>query len=115
MEWNRLLLSMRRGMDELARLTIAQAAVGFETKIQRDGTPTCVLQRAADTEPRLHAYARLMTERAYHDAGQADREIGTGRWRGALHGIPIGVKDLCFTAGVPTEAGSRACADSSPT
>ena len=109
MEWNRLLLSMRRGMDELARLTIAQAAVGIrDRRFSATELLTCVLQRAADTEPRLHAYARLMTERAYHDAGQADREIGTGRWRGALHGIPIGVRDLCFTAGVPTEAGSRA-------
>jgi len=57
----------------------------------------------------LNAFARVTTERARAEAKQADDELRAGRYRGPLHGIPYGAKDLLDTAGIPTEWGSRAC------
>ena len=53
------------------------------------------------------AYARVLADSARDTAASVDRDLAQGRWRGPLHGVPIAVKDICFTAGVPTEAGSR--------
>ena len=51
-----------------------------------------------------------MPERARAEARQAEDEIGRGRWRGPLHGIPYGAKDLFATADAPTEWGAACCA-----
>ena len=55
----------------------------------------------------LNAFILLMADAAREQAAEADREIGQGRYRGPLHGIPISVKDLVDVAGLPTTAGSR--------
>jgi Asp-tRNA(Asn)/Glu-tRNA(Gln) amidotransferase A subunit family amidase len=70
---------------------------------------TSVLDRLQATESELQAWAFIDPEAALAAARSADREIGRGGYRGALHGIPIGVKDVIDTAGMPTEAGSTAC------
>src|SRR4051794_15844306 len=54
--------------------------------------------------PTLNAFITVMAESALVAAGQAEKEIQSGRWRGPLHGIPIGLKDLIDTAGVRTTA-----------
>ncbi|MGH7919934.1 MAG: amidase [Candidatus Dormibacteraceae bacterium] len=98
-------------MDELARLSLADAADGLRSRrFSATELVAAVLERAEETEPRLRAYARLLPDQARRAAAGADRELTAGAWRGPLHGIPIGVKDLCYTAGIPTEAGSRAMA-----
>lgn len=66
-----------------------------------------VLERAGQVEPRLRAYATVTAERARRAALEAEREIAAGRYRGPLHGIPMGLKDLIDVAGVATSAGSR--------
>lgn len=53
----------------------------------------------------LKSYVRVMTDSALAEAARADAEIASGQLRGPLHGVPVGVKDLCWTAGVPTAAG----------
>ena len=58
------------------------------------------------TEPDLHAYATVTADRALEDARRADEELRRRVPRGPLHGIPVAVKDLCRTRGIPTEAGS---------
>lgn len=62
----------------------------------------------------LNAYTTVMSKSALADAAQAEREIHDGRWRGPLHGIPIGLKDLIDTAGVKTTAASAVFADRLP-
>src|SRR6266536_3152515 len=60
------------------------------------------LDRYGATEPTLHAFAWLDPDRARALARERDRQEP----RGPLHGVPIGVKDVFDTAGIPTEHGS---------
>lgn len=53
----------------------------------------------------LHSYATVTPERALRQARAAEDEIMRGDIRGPLHGVPIALKDLCWTQGVPTAAG----------
>ncbi len=55
----------------------------------------------------LNAVVTLMRESALAEARQAETEIRAGRWRGPLHGVPYGVKDLLATKGVPTTWGAE--------
>ena len=64
------------------------------------------LQRIAKLDRHYHAYATVLAERALARAKAADAEIARGLWRGPLHGVPIAVKDLCYTTFAPTQAGS---------
>lgn len=73
-----------------------------------------MLDRIAAVDPRLHAYVTVTPEPALEAARVAEREIAGGRYRGPLHGVPIAVKDLCFTQGVPTTAGSGVFRDFVP-
>lgn len=54
----------------------------------------------------LNAFITVMADGAVHAAEIAEREIAAGRYRGALHGVPISVKDLVDVAGTPTTSGS---------
>ncbi len=65
------------------------------------------LERLARHGPGLECVATLCEERARAQARRADQELKAGRYRGPLHGIPWGAKDLLDTAGIPTSWGSR--------
>jgi Asp-tRNA(Asn)/Glu-tRNA(Gln) amidotransferase A subunit family amidase len=65
--------------------------------------------------PTLNAFITVMAESALVAAGQAEKEIQSGRWRGPLHGIPIGLKDLIDTAGVRTTAATAVFENRVPT
>ena len=73
-----------------------------------------MLDRIDRLDGRLKSYATVMADHATAAARRAEREIASGAYRGPLHGIPIAVKDLCFTRGVRTMGGSRALADHVP-
>ena len=79
-----------------------------------DLTTTC-LNRIEQLNPTINAFITVMHDRALAAARQAEDEIHSGRWRGPLHGIPIGLKDLIDTAGVKTTCGSALFADRVPT
>jgi aspartyl-tRNA(Asn)/glutamyl-tRNA(Gln) amidotransferase subunit A len=73
------------------------------------------LKRIERLNPRLNAFITLTAESALAQARQAETEIQGGHWRGPLHGIPIALKDLFDTAGVPTTAASDLFKDRIPT
>lgn len=63
------------------------------------------LDRIGQVDGALKSYVIVMAEQALADARQAEAEIAKGRVRGPLHGVPVAVKDLCWTQGVATAAG----------
>ncbi|HZZ85181.1 MAG TPA: amidase [Anaeromyxobacteraceae bacterium] len=65
------------------------------------------LARVEAHAPGLHCFVTVTAERAREDARRAEGELAAGRWRGPLHGLPCGVKDLLDVAGVPTTCGAR--------
>ena len=64
-----------------------------------------MLERIARIDPALKSYATVMGDQAMADARTAASEIAAGRYRGPLHGVPIAIKDLCWTKGVRTMGG----------
>jgi Asp-tRNA(Asn)/Glu-tRNA(Gln) amidotransferase A subunit family amidase len=67
---------------------------------------TLYLDRIERLDPKLHAVITLTPERAFERAAAADAEIAKGRWRGRLHGVPYGAKDLLAVAGYRTTWGA---------
>jgi len=64
------------------------------------------LDRIAAADGELRAFITVTADRAMEDAARAEQEIAAGRYRGALHGIPVSLKDLVDLAGTPTTSGS---------
>ncbi|MEU8915131.1 amidase [Streptomyces nigrescens] len=89
-------------------LTLAEAADavanGELSPVELTGS---VLERIDAVEERLGAYVSVTGEVARRLAALAEREIAAGGYRGPLHGIPFGLKDLIDVAGLPTTASSR--------
>jgi Asp-tRNA(Asn)/Glu-tRNA(Gln) amidotransferase A subunit family amidase len=65
------------------------------------------LQRIDRFDPKLRCVITVTRELALSQAKKADAEIAAGKYRGPLHGIPFGVKDLLDTAGIPTTYGAE--------
>lgn len=72
------------------------------------------LERIEKLNPKLRAYATVTDDLAMEQAERAEAEISAGNYRGELHGIPIAVKDLCYTRGIKTMGGSAVFADFLP-
>jgi Asp-tRNA(Asn)/Glu-tRNA(Gln) amidotransferase A subunit family amidase len=68
---------------------------------------TIYLRRIEQFDPKLRCIITLTKDAALAQARQADAEIAAGKYRGALHGIPFGVKDLLDTAGIATTYGAE--------
>ena len=62
------------------------------------------LKRIETLNPKLNAFITVLTDQAREQAQRAEREIRAAKWRGPLHGIPVGVKDFYDTAGIKTTA-----------
>ncbi len=73
------------------------------------------LGRIQALDARLLAWAHVDADGARAAARELEREAKAGRPRGALHGVPVGVKDIFHVAGMPTTAGAKAFAHSRPT
>ena len=95
--------------------TITEIAALIEA---RELSPTeatrASLERIDALDGRLKSYATVMADHAIGAARRAESEIVAGEYRGPLHGVPIAVKDLCFTEGVRTMGGSKVYADHVP-
>src|SRR5919201_5828648 len=100
---------------EIAFLPVAALA---EHLRRRDLSPVEVtrvfLDRIAAHDPDLASYITVTGESALAEAAAAEREIAAGRYRGPLHGVPLALKDLFYTAGVRTTAGSKILGDFVP-
>ena len=64
------------------------------------------LDRLETLGPRFNATVTVTREQALREARRADEELGRGEYRGPLHGIPYGAKDLLATRGIPTTWGA---------
>ena len=73
------------------------------------------LKRLEQFDPKLRCVITLTRDLALSQAKQADAEIAAGKYRGALHGIPWGAKDLLDTAGIPTTYGAEPFRNRVPT
>ncbi|MCH9652856.1 MAG: amidase [Planctomycetes bacterium] len=89
-----------------APLTIApiQQAIKTRELSCRELLDTC-FQNIEEKEPVLHAWAHINRESAFQQAEELDHELEQGHWRGPLHGIPVGIKDIIDIKGMPTRAG----------
>jgi aspartyl-tRNA(Asn)/glutamyl-tRNA(Gln) amidotransferase subunit A len=101
--------------DELAFLTIAEAARLIEQKrLSPVELTTALIRRTEALDPQLNAYLLPTADRALDQARQAEQEIIAGGYRGPMHGIPFGLKDIYSTAGIRTTGHSRICLDTVP-
>ena len=75
---------------------------------------TALLERIAAVDGSLHSYAAVSPQTAIEDAVRADEELSRGRWRGPLHGVPIAIKDNCWTRGGVTANGMAIHGDFRP-
>ena len=73
-----------------------------------------MLDRINQLDSRLKSYATVMADHAMMGAQRAEAEITSGMYCGLLHGVPVAVKDLCFTKGVRTMGGTHALAEHVP-
>jgi aspartyl-tRNA(Asn)/glutamyl-tRNA(Gln) amidotransferase subunit A len=101
--------------DELCFLTIAEAGRLIKTKALSSVELTkAMLSRIDDLDPQLNSYLLVTRDHALRQAQQAEREIISGHWRGPLHGIPYGLKDIIETAEIRTTAHSKVLAENVP-
>ncbi len=93
---------------DLDNLTISEAGRLIKAKeISPVELTKALLARIERNEKRLHAFIRVTANRALKDARAAEKEIMRRKYRGPMHGIPFGLKDIYDTAGIPTTAHSK--------
>ncbi|HZK77754.1 MAG TPA: amidase, partial [Gemmatimonadaceae bacterium] len=102
--------------DEIAFAPLTRLSRWIETrKLSSDRLTRIYLDRLNRYDPQLHCVITLTTDVALTQAKQADAEIAAGKYRGPLHGIPWGGKDLLDTAGIPTTYGAEPFRNRVPT
>jgi len=87
-----------KGLVELGKLIAKRKLSSLEVT-------QAMLERIGQLDPTLQSYVCVLETAALKDAKRADRELHKGAPRGPLHGVPVGVKDLCDINGVATTAG----------
>lgn len=91
-------------LTDLSRLIAARELSSSEVV-------SAALTRLERLEVKLNAFITVLREQALAEAKKADEEIARGNYRGALHGVPVTIKDMFETAGVRTTGGSKILAD----
>lgn len=103
-------------MTALHMLSVSDLAAGIQ---RRDFSPVEVVQaclaRIDAIEPQLQAWVTLDRQGALAAAAQCEQALRQGTATGLLTGVPVGLKDIIYTAGMRTTAGSRVYADFVPT
>src|SRR5580693_6497322 len=94
--------------EDIAFASVTQLSRWVETrKLSSQRLTNLYLERLQRFNPKLRCVITLTRELALAQAKQADEEIAAGHYRGPLHGIPWGTKDLLDTAGIPTTYGAE--------
>ena len=102
--------------DDIAFAPVSKLSRWIETKALTSERLTRIyLERIKRFDAKLRCIITLTAEHALTQARQADQEIAAGKYRGPLHGIPYGVKDLLDTAGIATTWGAEPFRDRVPT
>ena len=103
-------------MTKPHELTIAQAATEIAARrLTSQSLVEDLFCRIDKLDPRLKAWVTVDAERALEVAHALDRELEERGLRSPLHGIPLGIKDIYYTAGLKTTACSKILADFVPT
>jgi aspartyl-tRNA(Asn)/glutamyl-tRNA(Gln) amidotransferase subunit A len=101
--------------NDLAFLTIAEASRKIHAReITSTELVNACIARTMMLNPKVNAVITLMHEDALEQAAELDKEAKAGKFRGAMHGIPVALKDNIDTAGTRTTAGSLVLADNFP-
>jgi Asp-tRNA(Asn)/Glu-tRNA(Gln) amidotransferase A subunit family amidase len=101
--------------DAIAFSTVTQLSRWIENKaLTSERLTNIYLDRLERFDPELHCVITLTRDHALSQARQADTEIAAGHYRGPLHGIPWGAKDLLDTANIPTTYGAEPYRDRVP-
>ena len=94
--------------EDIAFASLTQLSRWVEQrKLSSERLTHIYLKRLEQFDPKLHCVITLTRELALAQAKQADEEIAAGKYRGPLHGIPWGGKDLLDTAGIRTTYGAE--------
>src|SRR5205823_10903906 len=102
-------------MQDLAYLSIAEAAPRLASgELSPVELTQACLDRISQVDAAVNAFITVLADAALEEARVAEAEIGRGNYRGPLHGIPIAQKDLMYTRGVRTTAGSLVLRDFVP-
>lgn len=92
---------------DLAFATVTELSNGLKSGAYRAvELARLFLDRLERLGPRYNCVVTLLREQALEEAARADAELKAGKWRGPLHGIPYGAKDLLATRGAPTTWGA---------
>jgi len=102
--------------EDIAFASVVQLSRWIEQrKLRSERLTQIYLKRLEQFDPKLRCVITLTRDLALRQAKQADAEIAAGKYRGALHGIPWGAKDLLDTAGIPTTYGAEPFRNRVPT
>ncbi|MHB8931264.1 MAG: amidase [Melioribacteraceae bacterium] len=100
-------VKMPKNIEDITFYSIGELAQLIKTKkITSTQLTKFYLERLKKYGPKLHSVVTLTEERALKQAEKADQEISKGKYRGMLHGIPYGVKDLLNSKGYKTTWGA---------
>jgi hypothetical protein len=100
-------IAVAKNLEELAFATVRELAELVRTrKISSVACTGMYLERLKRYDARLKFVVTLTEERALAQAKEADREIAAGKYRGPLHGLPWGAKDVLAVKGYPTTWGA---------
>jgi aspartyl-tRNA(Asn)/glutamyl-tRNA(Gln) amidotransferase subunit A len=101
--------------SELCYLSIAEAGPLLKSKqLSPVELTNAFLNRIEAIDSQIHSFVLVTREEALRQAKTVEKEIASNRYRGPLHGIPIGLKDLIETAGIRTTAHSKVLIDHIP-
>ena len=108
-------MTMTTGTNELTSMTVAQLAERIrERQVSPVEVAAAFIERTDALESKVGAFVTRTPEDALAAATVAEAEIAAGGYRGPLHGIPVGVKDIYWTEGVRTTSGSLVRGDFVP-